>query len=139
MQQMGLDVKQLVNSDTIPRMRENAKPEALGNLKKSLILAEIANKESLNPDEAAIKDKMAEIAKELTDQQVDEEKLAKLVEEDLITENTLDWLREKAEVELVPAGSLAEKEEEAEAESETVEAEVVEAAAVEVESEEESE
>ncbi len=125
MQQMGLDVKQLVNSDTIPRMRENAKPEALGNLKKSLILAEIASKENLKPDETAIKDKMAEISKELTDQEVDEEKLEKLVVEDLITENTLNWLREKAEVELVPAGSLAEKEEETEAE--VIEAEVSEA------------
>jgi len=122
MQQMGLDVKQLVNSDTIPRMRENAKPEALGNLKKSLILAEIANQENLKPDETAIKDKMAEISKELADQEVDKEKLAKLVEEDLITENTLDWLREKAKVELVPAGSLSEKEEEPEAE--VLEAEV---------------
>ena len=126
MQQMGLDVKQLVNSDTIPRMRENAKPEALGNLKKSLILAEIADKENLKPDETAIKEKMAEISKELTDQEVDQEKLATLVEEDLITENTLEWLREKAEVELVPAGSLTEKEEEPEAEAAVIEAEAVE-------------
>ena len=116
----------MVNSDTIPRMRENAKPEALGNLKKSLILAEIADKENLKPDETAIKEKMAEISKELTDQEVDQEKLATLVEEDLITENTLEWLREKAEVELVPAGSLTEKEEEPEAEAAVIEAEAVE-------------
>lgn len=128
MQQMGLDVKQLVNSDTIPRMRENAKPEALGNLKKSLVLSEIASQENLKPDEAAIEDKIAEISKELADQEVDKEKLAKLVEEDLIAENTLAWLREKAEVELVPAGSLTEKDESSEAEEAEPESEVAEQA-----------
>jgi trigger factor len=33
-----------------------------------------------------------------------------MVEADLIAEQTLAWLREKSQVELVPEGSLAEKE-----------------------------
>ena len=33
-----------------------------------------------------------------------------MVEEDLTAENTFNWLRETAEVELVPEGSLAEAE-----------------------------
>ncbi|VEP11463.1 Trigger factor [Hyella patelloides LEGE 07179] len=127
MQQMGLDVKQIVNSDTVPRMRENARPEAITNLKKSLVLAEIAAQENLKPDESAIKDKMAEISQELVDREIDQEKLRTMVEEDLTTENTLDWLREKAQVELLPPGSLAEAEEaeseETETESEGAEAE----------------
>jgi trigger factor len=127
MQQMGLDVKGLVNSDTVPRMRENARPEAEANLKRSSILAAIAEKENLKPDQTAIEDRMAEIAKEFAGQEIDREKLKKLVEEDLTTENTLNWLREKAQVELVPLGSLNTEETEAEdTEGEAVEVEVLE-------------
>ncbi len=110
MQQMGLDVKQIVNSDTIPMMRKNARPEAVDNLSKSLILAEIAKKESLNPDEEAIKQKMAEIEQQLSDRDIDYDKLRTMVTEDLIAENTFNWLREKSQVELVPQGSLSEAE-----------------------------
>lgn len=131
MQQMGLDVKQLVNSDTIPKMRENARPEAVTNLKKSLILSQIAQQENLLPEESAITEKMAEITKELEGQDVDKDKLRKLVEDDLTSKNTLSWLREKAQVELLPPGSLSENDDSSEAE--TVAAEVVDA--VDVESE----
>ena len=131
MQQMGLDVKQLVNSDTIPKMRENARPEAVTNLKKSLILSQIARQENLLPEESAIADKMAEIAKELEGQDVDKDKLRKLVEDDLTSKNTLSWLREKAQVELLPPGSLSENDDNEEVE--TVEAEVVDTADIEAE------
>ena len=120
MQQMGLDVKQIVNSDTIPMMRKNARPEAVDNLSKSLILAEIANKESLNPDEQAIKEKMAEIEQQLSGRDIDYDKLQTMVKDDLIAENTFNWLREKSQVELVPQGSSSEPEtEESETEEET--------------------
>ena len=116
-QQMGIDVKQIVNSDTIPAMRKNARPEAIENLSKKLILAEIANKESLNPDETAIKEKMAEIEQQLSEGKIDYDKLRAMVTEDLIAENTFNWLREKSQVELVPQGSLSESETESETES----------------------
>ena len=107
---MGLDVKQLVNSDTIPKMRENSRPEAIENLKKNLILAEIATKENLKPAEDAIVAKIKEIEAELSSNDIDYDKLRTMVEEDLTAENTFNWLRETAEVELVPEGSLAEAE-----------------------------
>jgi trigger factor len=131
MQQMGLDVKQLVNSDTIPKMRENARPEAVTNLKKSLILSQIARQENLLPEESAITDKIAEITKELEGQDVDKDKLRKLVEDDLTSKNTLSWLREKAQVEILPPGSLSENDDDEEVE--TVEAEVVDTTDIEAE------
>ncbi|MEM8828816.1 MAG: trigger factor [Cyanobacteria bacterium P01_G01_bin.19] len=133
MQQMGLDVRQLFNSDNVPMLRDNARPEATTNLNKSLIIKEIAKRENLEPDKAAIDAKIAEIRPELAGQEVDEERLLNMVTEDLLSENTYDWLREKASIELVPEGSLSEKAEEAEAESD----EEVETAEVEVVSEEE--
>jgi trigger factor len=128
MQQMGLDVKQLFNSDNVPMLRDNARPEAVSNLQKSLILQEIAKKEALEPDQAAIEAKIAEIRPQLAGQEVDEERLLEMVTSDLLTENTYKFLRDKAQIDLVPEGSLKEEAEvtvDSEAEVETVEAEVV--------------
>ena len=65
----------------------------------------------------------------LAGQEVDEDRLLQMVTEDLLSENTYNFLREKATVELVPEGSLAESEAEAEDEEveevETAEVEVV--------------
>lgn len=125
MQQMGLDVKQLFNSDNVPMLRDNARPEALTNLKKSLIIKEIAKKEGLEPDRAAIEAKIAEIKPQLTGQEVDEDRLNEMVTQDLLSENTFKWLRDKAQVELVPEGSLSDEADTDEA-IETAEVEVVE-------------
>ena len=130
MQQMGVDVRQLFNSDNVPMLRDNARPEAVTNLQKSLIIKEIAQKESLSPNEDAINAKIAEIRPELAGQEVDEDRLQKMVTEDLLSENTYNWLRDKIEVELVPEGSLSNDEEESEEEEsdeevETAEVEVV--------------
>lgn len=128
MQQMGLDVKQLFNSDNIPMLRDNARPEAVSNLQKSLILQEIAKKEALEPNQGAIEAKIAEIRPQLVGQEVDEERLLEMVTSDLLSENTYQFLRDKAQIELVPEGSLKEAPAETadfEEEVETVEAEVV--------------
>ncbi|MGB5631434.1 MAG: trigger factor [Waterburya sp.] len=128
MQQMGLDVRQLFNSDNVPMLRDNARPEAVTNLQKSLIINEIAKKEGLEPDQAAINVKIEEIRPQLTGQEVDEDRLLEMVTSDLLTENTYRFLRSKTQIELVPEGSLAESaddSEDADSEVETVEVEVV--------------
>ena len=129
MQQMGLDVKQLFNSDNVPMLRDNARPEAVSNLQKSLILQEIAKKEALEPNQEAIEAKIAEIRPQLAGQEVDEERLLEMVTSDLLSENTYKFLRDKAQIELVPEGSLKEapeeQEQDSETEIETVEVEVV--------------
>ena len=126
MQQMGLDVRQLFNSDNVPMLRDNARPEAVTNLKKSLILKEIAQKEGLEPDEAAINAKIEEIRPQLAGQEVDEDRLLQMVTEDLLSENTYNFLREKVAIELVPEGSLSESEAESDTEDESEEVETAE-------------
>ncbi|GAB4528567.1 MAG: trigger factor [Pleurocapsa sp.] len=115
MQQMGIDVRQLFTSDNVPSLRQNARPEAVENLKKSSILDKIAEQEGLKPSEDEITAKMAEITKELSDEDLDRDKLRAMVVDDLVSEKTFDWLREKAQVELVPEGSLSESKSESEA------------------------
>ena len=109
MQQMGIDVKQLFNAETVPKMRENARPEAVENLKKSLVIAEVGKRESLQASETEITDKIKEIEEQLAGQEIDREKLEAMVIKDLNQEKVFDWLREKTEVELVPKGTLAEE------------------------------
>ncbi|MEO1799984.1 MAG: trigger factor, partial [Cyanobacteria bacterium J06629_2] len=133
MQQMGLDVRQLFNSDNVPMLRDNARPEAVANLQKSLILQEIATKEGLEPDQAAIDAKIAEIRPQLEGQEVDEDRLLEMVTSDLLNENTYKFLRDKAQIELVPEGSLKPEESEEETGDSDAADETVEAEAVEVE------
>lgn len=110
MQQLGIDMKQLFNAESIPKMRQNARPEAIERLQQSLILKEIAKAESITPDPEAIEDKIKEVTEQLSDREIDRERLRDMVEEDLLSEKTLEWLKEKATVELVPKGSLEEEE-----------------------------
>ncbi len=110
MQQYGMDVKQLFNSETIPKFRDNARPEAIENVKVSLILKEIAKKEGLIPTQEAIETKEKELTAQLKAQDIDYAKLRTMVTEDLTKENVLSWLKEKSTVELVPKGSLTPEE-----------------------------
>ncbi|NJK48410.1 trigger factor [Candidatus Gracilibacteria bacterium] len=106
MQQYGVDLKQLFNAESIPRMRANARPNAINNLKEKLILKEIAKVESLEPEQEAIATRIKEVTEQLGDRDLDMERLNEMVREELLAENTLNWLKEKATVELVPKGSL---------------------------------
>jgi trigger factor len=118
MQQYGMDVKQLFNSETIPKFRETARPEAIENVKTSSILAEIAQKENLVPTTETIEAKEKELIEQIKDRDIDYDKLRSMVTEDLTKENVLGWLKEKTTVELVPKGSLTPEEGEDEDEEE---------------------
>ncbi len=119
MEQMGADLAQLFTQDNLPKLRENARPEAIKRLKQTLTLQEIAKVESITLEETEIEERSNEIKEQLQGKEVDPDKLRSVVTEELITEKTFDWLQEKATVELVPKGTL---EEENKAESEAEEA-----------------
>ncbi|MDJ0598679.1 MAG: trigger factor [Crocosphaera sp.] len=124
MEQMGIDLGQLFTQENLPKLRENARPEAIERLQQTLILQEISKVESITLEEAEIEERSNEIKEQLQGQEVDPDKLLEVVQEQLITEKTLNWLQEKATVELVPKGTLEEENKaESEAEGEPVEAE----------------
>jgi trigger factor len=116
MQQMGVDVKRLFTSDSIARMREKSRTEAIQRLKQTQIIKEIAKSESLQPEVEAIETKIKEVTEQFRDREIDKERLREMVIEELTAEKTLDFLQEKATVELVPKGTL-EKERSPEAET----------------------
>jgi trigger factor len=118
-QQMGVDMKKFFTPDAIPALRENARPDAIKQIKERLIIQAIAQKESITPTTEAIDNRIAEVKTQLQGENIDEDRLKKMIIEELVTENTLNCLQEKAIVELVPKGSLSEPTTDVEAEVET--------------------
>jgi trigger factor len=118
-QQMGVDVKKFFTPDALPTLRENARPDAIKKIKERLILQAIAEKESITPTTEAIDNRITEVKTELAGQNIDENRLKQMIVQEMVTENTLNWLQEKATVELVPKGSLSEPTTETEVETET--------------------
>ena len=104
--QYGMDVNQLFTRETIPKMKENCRTDATKNLKQQLAIAEIAQKEGIVVADEDIVAKMSEILPQLAGEKVDENRLRSYITEDLQKEKTLEWLKERAQVELVPEGSL---------------------------------
>jgi trigger factor len=116
--QQGLDVRKLFTQDIIPQLRERSRTEAIERIKRSLSLREVGKRESIEvtPEEIGVR------VKELLEQypeekEVDEDRLRSIVENELLTEKTIDWLLEHSSVELVPEGSLSPAEETEAAES----------------------
>jgi trigger factor len=124
--QYGMDVNKLFTRETIPKMKENCRPDAINNLKQQLAIEEIAKKEGIVVSDEDIVKKMSEILPQLAGENIDENRLRNYITEDLQKEKTLDWLKEHAQVELVPEGSLkSADEEEEEDEIEAGEAEAI--------------
>ena len=130
-------MNQFLTKDLVDNMRENAKPEAIERLRRTLALGEIAKQESIAVTEEEVKARTEEMMAEVDDpSQVDPERLNQVVNEDLLKEKILGWLKENSEVELLPEGSLTPDEPEdapEEAESEAEAADETEAEAVDVE------
>jgi trigger factor len=108
--QYGMDVNQLFTKENIPKMRENCRPDALKNLKRSFGIARIAELEKITIATNEVEARAFTIRQQLKDE-VDEDRLIAMVENDLINEKVMKFLQDRAEVTLVPMGSLAKKDE----------------------------
>ncbi len=137
MEQMGLDIRQIFTNDNVPKLRENARADAVERLQQTLILSEIAKTEGIEPSEAAVTDKIKELTAQFSERDIDLAKLQEMVKKELLTEATLDWLQAQASIELVPKGTLNPVEESEETEEialpETEETTTVDIAAVPIE------
>ncbi|MEL7359358.1 MAG: trigger factor [Cyanobacteria bacterium J06560_6] len=119
----GIDLSKFLTKDLVDNMRENARPEAIDRLSRTLALGEIAKQESIEVSPDEVKERTEEMMKEVDDpSQVDPERLDQVVNEDLLKEKILAWLKENSKVELVPEGSLAPEEPEEEPEKDSEEA-----------------
>jgi trigger factor len=127
LQQYGIDVRQVYNEQNLPQIRERSRPEATTKLLQDLALREVAKLESIEVTEDELNERVAEVKAQLKDdKEIDPDRLLEYIRDDLTTQKTIDWLQEKATIELVPEGTLTKDEEAEEAEA-TEEAEAVEA------------
>jgi trigger factor len=111
--QYGMDVNKLFTRETIPKMKENCRPDAVKNLTKNLAMLEIGRMEKVELEPADIETRMFTIRQQL-EGKADEERLRDYVTEDLTKEKVMEILQSTAKVTLVPAGSLKQAEEEEE-------------------------
>jgi len=130
-EQMGLDPRSIFTAEMVPKLRENARPEAVQRLQQILIIKKIAEAESIEPQGSEIRDRVNTIEARFANEALDLDKLKAIITEEIIAEKTMAVLREKVTVELVPPGTLTPPEEDEE-EDNTIEAEVVETSETEV-------
>jgi trigger factor len=128
----GIDLSKFMTKELIDNMRSNARPEAIERLRRTLALGEIAKQESIKVEEAEIKARADEMMAEVEDpSQIDPERLMQVVNEDLMKEKILAWLKSNSAVEMVPEGSLAPAEADEASEEAAIEVAAVEASDVE--------
>jgi trigger factor len=117
-------VKQLFTKEFIGEMRRMNEPEAIARLKRTLALAEVAKLEKLEATKEEMDKRAAEIIQGLPDEEIDPEKLSEVVADELVTEKAMELLKQNANIEFVPEGSLQPEPEEIAASEATVEATV---------------
>jgi trigger factor len=135
LQNQGVDIKKLLTREVVTELRERSRPEAIGRIKRTLALGEVAKKESIQVDEDAVLTRMNEVMTQYGDRQFDPERLREVITEEILTEKIVSWLEEHSTIELVPEGTLTKPEDESEvpdtgvsvAEAETPESLTVEA------------
>jgi len=101
LQSQGVDIKQLFTEEMLPTMRERVRPEAVTRLKRTLALAEIAKQESIQVEAQELEERVQSIREQYRDRQVDLDRLRKVVEEELLHEKVIAWLREHSQIEFV--------------------------------------
>ena len=114
LQNQGVDIKLLLNQETLPMLKERSRPDAIDRIKRTLALGEVAKRESLTTSDSEINDRVREVMADLEGRDVDPERLRTAVAEDLLKEKILNWLEEHNTVELIPEGSLKKEDEEEE-------------------------
>jgi trigger factor len=135
LQQQGIDIKRLLNQETLPMLKERSRPDAIDRIKRTLAMGEVAKQQSIETTDTEINERVKEVLADLEGRDVDPDRLRTAVAEDLLKEKILTWLEEHNSVELVPEGTLKKSEDAEDAEEAIdaatdaieVEAEVVEA------------
>ncbi|MCS6813797.1 MAG: trigger factor [Cyanobacteria bacterium] len=106
LQNQGIRIDQLLNSEQMQEFRQQLQPEAVNRLKQRLALREIAKRENITVDPNKLAVTVREYTQAMSDRNVDPELLEIAVREDLVAENVLEWLAAHSTIELVPEGSL---------------------------------
>ncbi|WP_299415121.1 trigger factor [Acaryochloris sp. IP29b_bin.148] len=105
LQSNGLDINKLVTKEMLSEMKERMRPDAIPRLKRTLALAEVAKAESIEVEADAIDHRCKEILQDVQGQDIDRDRLAAVVEDELLQKQVMAWLTEHSTVELGPPQS----------------------------------
>jgi trigger factor len=108
LQSQGLDMRKILNQETVARWSEASRPEALLRLKRTLVLGEVGKRENIKVPPEELDAKEQEMWNELgeADSQVDRESLRTALSEDMLKDKILAWVEDHSTIELVPEGRL---------------------------------
>ncbi|MBE9177717.1 trigger factor [Oculatella sp. LEGE 06141] len=104
--EQGMDIRKTFTQDIVSILRDQARPEAIARIQRTLALGEVAKLESIKVEADEVEAKVQTILADYSGQDVDEEKLHQVIEEELLKDKIIAWLEENGTVELVPEGTL---------------------------------
>lgn len=110
MSQQGMDVRKMFTAEIVDMLRQQARPEAIKRLMRTLTLGEVAKAHEIKVEAAEVEAKVAELIEGQSTEGIDMQRLREVVEEDLLKDKIIDWLEQNNTIELVPEGTLKKDE-----------------------------
>ena len=98
-QRRGIDPSALFTEENLPAIRAQFQEEASKRLKRTLALAEVARREKLTVEQAALDVRVEELLAASPD--LERRAVVEFVQNELLTQKILDWLAEHSTIELV--------------------------------------
>ncbi len=111
LQAQGVDVNKIITKEMVPQLRENFKNEAIDRVKRTLALSEVAQQESISIQTEDLEQRFQEVITSIGDRDVDRDRLREVLEDELLKEKVIAWLKEHSEVTLVDQIEVAPIEE----------------------------
>jgi trigger factor len=102
-QRRGIDPNMLFSEENLPKIRAQFQEEAAKRLKRTLALAEVARREKLTVEQAALDVRVEELLSASPD--LDRRAVIEFVQNELLTQKILDWLAEHSTIELITESS----------------------------------
>jgi trigger factor len=101
LQDQGIDVNKLFNRDSIAGLKDRYRDEAVVRVKRTLALATVAQSESIELEVEAVEARFQELMGQMSDRNIDRDRLRDVIEEELLQQKVITWLKDHSEITLV--------------------------------------
>ena len=100
-QSQGIDINQIFTKESIPGFQERMRPDAETRVKRTLALAEVAKVEKIEVSTEALEEKFTATLKQIDESKIDRDRLKQVLEEELLEEQVVNWIKDNSKVKLV--------------------------------------
>jgi trigger factor len=102
LQSQGIDVNKLFNRDSIAGLKDRYRDEAVVRVRRTLALATVAQLESIELQSEEVEARFQELMGQFkNDRDIDRDRLREVIEEELLQQKVITWLKEHSEITLV--------------------------------------